>query len=120
MIVLAACSSNPSGDVSHAAQDFYAAVAARDGQAICALLSSGARTEVEQSSGKTCAEAVLEENLPKPSHVDPARVYGTMAIVHAQGDTMFLGRFPTGWLVTSVGCQSSHESDRYDCAVAGS
>jgi hypothetical protein len=119
-VLLTACSSSQSGDVSITAQKFYSAVADLDGPTACALLSPDARTELEQSAGKACAEGVLEEALPESTRHERARVYGTMAIVRAGDDTMFLSRFPTGWLITAVGCQLTERAERYDCTVAGS
>jgi hypothetical protein len=114
------CSSSQTDDVSAAAEGFYAEVASRDGPGACALLSAATRTELEQSAGKACGEAVLEESIPDPDQVEPARVYGTMAIVSAGADTMFLSRFPEGWLVIAVGCDLTDRADRYDCSVEGS
>jgi hypothetical protein len=119
LLLVSGCSSSPHG-VSVAAEGFYRALADSDGTTACALLSAAARTELEQSAGKTCPEAVLEEDLPEPDGVESAQAYGTMAIVTSAGDTMFLSRFPQGWLVTAVGCQLTDQADRYDCSVAGS
>jgi hypothetical protein len=116
---LSGCTSSQMSDVSAAAQQFYTSVAERDGGEACELLSAETRTELEQASGETCADAILGEDLQGPDGVDSARVYGTMAIVTADDDTMFLGRFPDGWLITGVGCRPTHQADRYDCSVAG-
>ena len=113
------CTSSQSPEVSVAAQQFYAAVADGDGGGACSLLSTATRTELEQSTGTACPEAVLDEDLPAADGVDSSRVYGTMAIVTAGDDTMFLGRFPSGWLVTGVGCQPTGQADRFDCTVTG-
>ncbi len=116
---LTACSSSQASDVSATAEDFYAAVAAQDGAVACGLLSADSRTELEQAAGKPCPEAVLSEDLPQPQDVGSPEVFGTMAFVPAEGDRMFLGRFPEGWLVTAVGCELTDKADRYDCSVAG-
>jgi hypothetical protein len=120
MFGVTGCLSSQTTGVSAAAQGFYSALAEGDGAGACEWLSAATRTELEQSAGKACAEALLEEDIPGPDGVDSARVYGTMAIVTAAGDTMFLGRFPQGWLVTAVGCRRTDQADRYDCTVAGS
>ena len=100
----AGCSSSPTNGVSAASQGFYSAVADGDGTKACALLSAATRTELEQSTEKSCPEALLEEDLPEPDRGGAStRAYGTMAIVTSAGDTMFLSRFPDGWLVTAVG-----------------
>jgi hypothetical protein len=114
------CSSDQVPDVTAAAQGFYAAVGQSEAGAACKLLSPAARTDLEQSSGKACPDAVLEEELPRTDEVESAQVYGTMAIVTTGEDTMFLGRFRGGWLVTAVGCRPSGNADRFDCSVTGS
>ena len=119
LLLVSGCSSSPNG-VSVAAEGFYSALADSDGTAACALLSAATRTELEQSAGTTCPEAVLEEDLPEPDGEESTKAYGTMAIVTSAGDTMFLSRFPQGWLVTAVGCRLTGQADRYDCSLAGS
>ena len=113
------CSSGQSPDASVAAQGFYSAVAESDGGGACELLSPATRIELEASSGKACAEAVLGEDLRAADGVESSRVFGTMAIVTTGQDTMFLSRFPDGWLVTGVGCEPADRADRYDCTVTG-
>ncbi len=120
LVALTGCSSSQAAGVSAAAEGFYSALAENDGTEACALLSASARTALEQSAGQACPEAILGEDLPEPGGLDAPRVYGTMAIVTAAGDTMFLSRFPQGWLVTGVGCEPTDQADRYDCTLAGS
>jgi hypothetical protein len=118
-VSLAGCSSSQTADVSVVAHDFYTALAAGDGDGACDALSADTRAELEQTSGKACPEAVLDEGLPEPDSVDPARVYGTMALVPAGDGTLFQSRFPRGWLVTAAGCRLTDQADRYDCLLAG-
>jgi hypothetical protein len=117
--VLGGCSSSQGPEVSAAAQRFYTSVAEHDGEQACVMLSPDTRTELEQSSGRACHEAVLREGLPAAVGVDSTRVYGTMAIVTTPSDTMFLSRFSEGWLVTGVGCQPTDQAERYDCTLTG-
>ena len=119
VILLGGCSSSQTQEVSVVAQRFYTAVTQADGRGACVLLSPATRTELEQASGEQCAQAVLDEQLPGPEGIASARAYGTMAIVTAGNDTMFLSRFPDGWLVTGVGCQPTGQAERYDCTVTG-
>jgi hypothetical protein len=113
------CSSSQTSEVSAAARGFYDAVGEGDGARACALLSPETRSDIEKSAGKSCADAVLDEDLPEPANVGEPSVYGTMAFVPADDDAMFLGRFPQGWLVTAVGCRLTDQASRYDCAVSG-
>jgi hypothetical protein len=116
---LAGCSSSQTSAVATVAEDFYSALHEGDGTAACEALSPDARTELEQNSGKKCPEAILDERLPEPDAESHARVYGTMAIVSAGADTLFLSRFRHGWLVTAAGCQPTSQAEQYDCTVKG-
>lgn len=119
LCVVTSCASSQDADASEVARRFYAAVQDGDGQVACEMLSPAARTELERSSGQACAEAIVDEDLNRAVDVESAQVYGTMAIVHADEDTVFLGRFPSGWQITGVGCRLTHQLDQYDCSVSG-
>jgi hypothetical protein len=119
VVFLAGCSTSQTADVSVVAHDFYSALAAGDGDGACVALSADTRAELEKNSGKPCSEAVLDEGLPEPDAMDHARVYGTMALVPAGDGTLFLSRFPRGWLVTAAGCRLTDQAERYDCMLAG-
>ena len=94
------------------------AVDAHDGAAACAALAPSAADEVQQSAGKPCEQAILDENLPKPAAVVGTSVYGQWAQVRLADDTIFLGMFPGGWRVMAAGCTA--RGDRpYDCLVQG-
>jgi hypothetical protein len=94
------------------------AVQGKDGAGACALLAPDTASEVEQSGGKPCPEAILDEDLPQPGPVTGTAVYGQWARVRVGGDTVFLAAFPGGWRVVAAGCQS--RGDRpYDCQVRG-
>ena len=94
------------------------AVQGKNGAAACALLAPDTASEVEQSGGKACAEAILDENLPQPGAVTGTAVYGQWAQVRVGDDTVFLAAFPGGWRVVAAGCQS--RGDRpYDCRLQG-
>jgi hypothetical protein len=90
----------------------------RDGATACSLLAPATASEVEQSGGKSCAEAILDEDLPKPGVVTATAVYGQWAQVRIGGDTVFLAAFPGGWRVVAAGCRSQGERP-YNCAVQG-
>jgi hypothetical protein len=94
------------------------AVQSKDGAAACALLAPDTASEVEQSGGKPCAEAILDENLPGPGAVTGTAVYGQWAQVRDGTDTVFLAVFPGGWRVVAAGCKP--RGDRpYNCEVQG-
>ena len=95
------------------------AVDGGDGAAACAVLAPDTASELEESAGKPCAEAVLDEDLPAPGAVTGSAVYGQWAQVKLTGDTVFLGAFPGGWRVVAAGC-TPREERPYDCAVQGS
>jgi uncharacterized protein YceK len=95
------------------------AVQAKDGAAACAVLAPDTSSELEQSAGKSCAEAILDQDLPGPGPVTGSDVYGQWAQVRLTGDTVFLAVFPDGWRVVAAGC-APREERPYDCALQGS
>lgn len=100
------------------AQHLLDAVDRRDGSAACALLAPETSAEVAQSAQKDCADAIVEQQLPKPGSVTGSDVYGQWARVVLSDDTMFLAMFPGGWRVVAAGCTA--RGDRpYDCTVQG-
>jgi hypothetical protein len=94
------------------------AVAGKDGTAACAILAPDTVAELEQSAGKPCAQAVLDADLPAPSGVSGADVYGQWAQVRLAGETVFLAVFPGGWRVIAAGCEP-RQSRPYDCTLQG-
>jgi hypothetical protein len=120
-LVLAGCGSvDERGDsAAAAATRMLSAVEAEDGAAACAVLAPDTTSELEESAGKPCAEAILEEDLPAPGAVTDAEVYGQWAQVRLTDDTVFLGVFPGGWRVVAAGC-TPREERPYDCALQGS
>jgi hypothetical protein len=95
-----------------------AAIDKKDGATACTLLAPDTASEVAESAGKACADAILEEDLPTAGTVVDSAVYGQWAQVRLADDTMFLGAFPDGWRVVAAGC--TPRGDRpYDCALQG-
>jgi hypothetical protein len=119
LVALAGCSSSADGEARQAADDFYAAVEARDGAAACALLTSTTREELQQAAGSPCDKAILEEDLPRVSGAERVKVYDTMAQVRYAEDTVFLTRIADSWRVLAVSCTRRPGERPYDCQVKG-
>ena len=118
---LSGCSGVDQGAATEAAQQFYAAVQQRDGDAACTLLMASTRSELEQSAGKPCPAAILDEDIPTPNGPGATVVFGTMAQVRYPGETAFLTRSGQGWRVLAVSCGDRPEGPErpYDCQVKG-
>jgi hypothetical protein len=121
--LLGACGAADRGDVSAAAQRFYDAVGSGNGVGACRLLAAPTRASLEQSAGKPCPQAVLQEQLPTSDRLVGVEVHGQMAMVRWARDTTFLSRYADGWLVYAAGCtpppdRSAH-ADRFSCMLQG-
>jgi hypothetical protein len=102
----------------YAATAFERAVEADDGAGACALLAPETRSELEQSAGSSCAQAIVQEDLPEAGAVDESSAFGTMAQVRFTSDTLFLSEFPGGWKVLAAGCAPVPRAP-YDCSIQG-
>ena len=103
------------GSASRAALAFLAEAGSRPSDA-CGLLAPETLGELEDAEGP-CPRSLPQQHLPEAATVRRVEVYGKDAIVHLDGDTVFLARFDEGWRVTAAGCTAG--GDRYDCAVKG-
>lgn len=112
------CGSGQDDTVASVSDRFYDAVAARDGAAACAVLAPETLSELEQAEGKRCAEAILAEKPPEVGAVESVSVFGTMAEVRYQEETVFLARFQTGWRVMAAICRPQPHAP-YDCRLKG-
>ena len=65
-------------------------------EAACALLSPHTRAELEQSTDRPRAQAILEEDIGEGGTVRDAHVFDTMAQVRFDDETVFLSRFDSG------------------------
>ncbi|GGS90088.1 hypothetical protein GCM10010156_55650 [Planobispora rosea] len=110
------CASAGHGAAGQAAESFHGAVAGGQGEQACALLTPRA-AESLRSGGEECAQAVLSLNLSGGA-IRRAEVWGDEAQVRLEHDTVFLHRFPQGWLVRGAGCQARGDLP-YDCEVEG-
>src|SRR3954470_15148184 len=89
LLALAGCGSvsDREDGAADAAQRLLEAVAAGDGEAACAVLAPDTVADVEESSGQSCADAVLDADLPEPAEVESTDVYGQWARVVLADDT---------------------------------
>jgi|tagenome__1003787_1003787.scaffolds.fasta_scaffold20983840_2 hypothetical protein len=116
-ILLAGCSSSADQSAGASAEQLLSSAAQGDGTRACEVLSPSTRSELEQSSGKPCAQAILEEDLPSGG-LEKVEVFETMAIVHIGTQTVFLSRFDSRWLVIAAAC-TAVAGRPYDCAIQG-
>jgi hypothetical protein len=95
------------------------AVDSRDGAGACALLAPRTAAAVEETAGKPCTAAILEQDLPSAGTPVGADVYGQWAQVRLDDDTVFLAAFAAGWRVVAAGCLA-RDGQPYDCEIDGS
>ena len=114
--LVTACGGAQDADVARAASGLVEAVDRRDGAGACALLAPPVRTELEDTSGSPCAEAVLEEDVGAPSDTTEVEVFDTMARAVVGSETLFLSSFDGRWLVVAAACDPV-AGKPYDCAV---
>lgn len=113
---LTSCAANGEGDVSSVAEQLLFAASQGQGTTACALLAPGAVQELEDVSGRSCEQAVLEQGLGTPGEPIRVEVFDTMAQVRFDGDTVFLSRFDGAWLVTAAACRPEPRRP-YDCGI---
>lgn len=117
-MVLTGCGSGQDEAVRDSAAAFQDAVAAQDWAQACALLAPETRSELESAAKKPCDGALAEEDLPAAGAPDGVDVFGTMAEVRYQGETLFLTRFADGWRMFAAGC-TPQQPKPYDCVLHG-
>jgi hypothetical protein len=117
-LVLTGCGDSEDPAVEAVAGKLLEATSTGDGQAACQVLSPHTRDELEQSSGRPCERAILEEDIGRGETVREAQVFETMAQVRFDDETVFLSRFDSGWLVVATACTRRPEGP-YDCSVSG-
>jgi hypothetical protein len=118
VLLIAGCGESEDTAVEAVADKLLEATSAGDGEAACEVLSPHTRDELEQSSGKSCERAILEESIGRGRTVREAQVFETMAQVRFDDETVFLSRFDSGWLVVATACTPRPEGP-YDCSVSG-
>jgi hypothetical protein len=115
---VSACGSAETPDATQVARQFARAVDGSAASAACSYLAPATRSRLEQSAGRRCPAAILQQHLPSTGAVRSATAYGTMAQVRLRGDTLFLARFQGGWKVMAAGC-SPKAGHPYDCTLEG-
>jgi hypothetical protein len=120
LLLVAGCASvGERGDAAAVvAIRMLSAVEGQDGTGACAALAPDTAAALEESAGKPCAEAILEEDLPGPGTVTASEVYGQWAQVRLTEDTVFLAALPGGWRVVAAGC-TPRQNRPYDCTLQG-
>ncbi|MER7212112.1 hypothetical protein [Streptosporangium sp. NPDC000239] len=111
---LSGCATEGKSAAERTVERFYTAVRDHDGQRACTLLAPEA-VEGLRTGGEVCAKAVLGLDLPG-GQVRETAVWGDEAQVRLTHDTVFLHRFPLGWLVRAAGCRSRGDLP-YSCEV---
>jgi hypothetical protein len=91
------------------------AFAAADPSDRCQMLAPATVATVEAQSGRPCAQATAQLELPRGA-VQSSTVWGDQAQVHLVGDTVFLTETGNGWKVTAAGCRSRGDAP-YACRV---
>jgi hypothetical protein len=118
LTLLAGCgAANASGPRS-TAERWVSGLRDGDGAALCGLLAPKTLASAEQSAGKPCSDAILDEKLPQPNSVGSTQVWGDTATVRLDADTLFLAEFSSGWKVIAAGCDP-RPGQPYDCQVEG-
>jgi hypothetical protein len=115
-LLTAACGGTQDTEVSRTATGLLSAVGDGDGAAACALLAPAVRTELEDTSGKPCDRAVLDEPMGDGSGSVAVEVFDTAAQAVVGSETLFLSRFDGRWLVIAAGCRPVPDAP-YDCSV---
>lgn len=115
-VLVTACGGTQDPDVARVATGLMEAVEGDDGTGACALLAPPVRSELEDTSGSPCAEAVLEEDVGAPSDSTEVEVFDTMARAVVGSETLFLSRFDGRWLVVAAACDPV-AGKPYNCAV---
>ena len=115
-MLLSGCAGSQDEAAGDSARRLLDAAQGSDGATACAQLAPAARSELEQQSGRTCEEAILEEDLGDGSGELVVEVFDTMAQARVGDQTVFLSRYDGRWLVVGAAC--TPVSDRpYDCSI---
>lgn len=114
--VLAGCGGTQDAAVAEASTSLLEAVDQGDGGAACALLAPAVRAEIEDTTGKPCERAILDEPLGDASGPAQVEVFDTAAQAVVGSETLFLSRFDGRWLVIAAACTAVPDQP-YDCSI---
>ena len=114
--VLAGCGGTQDAAVAEASMSLLEAVDQGDGEGACALLAPAVRTEIEDTTGKPCERAILDEPLGAASGSAQVEVFDTAAQAVVGSETLFLSRFDGRWLVVAAACTAVPDQP-YDCSI---
>lgn len=114
--LLSSCSGSQDESAASVAERFVQAASQQQGPTACSLLAPGAVKELEESSGRPCDRAVLEEDVGPEGAAVRVQVFDQMAQVRFETDTVFLSRFDGEWLVIAAACVPQ-PGRPYDCGV---
>lgn len=112
------CGADLTDVAERTAVEFERALSDGDAGRACELLAPKTKSDLEESAGKRCPQALAEESLPEAGRTRKAESFGTMAQVRFDGDVLFLAQFQGGWKVLAAGCEDRPDQP-YDCAVGG-
>jgi hypothetical protein len=115
---LSGCGSGTGSAPRVLASAFAEAITSGDPARACSVLAPSTRSELEQSAGEDCPEALTGERLPDPGALRRVATYGSMAEATFEGDVLFLTEFPSGWRVLAAGC-TARPGQPYDCRLQG-
>lgn len=115
LVLLIGCATAEDSSARAAAQSFENALDSGHGSAACALMSEKAASSLESASGTSCSIAIRKLALPAGT-VRAVEIWGRSAKATLDGDTLFLNRSGSGWLVSGAGCQPQ-PGQPYDCKV---
>ncbi|MGW6418975.1 hypothetical protein [Streptomyces sp. NPDC055055] len=120
VVVLSGCgASEPRlAGARQAAIAFEDTLARADYNAACAFLAPQTRRQLEQDRDKPCGSALADEDLPAAAIVHTTQLYGRQALLHLEGDTVFLSQFDDGWKIVAAGCEPQ-PGKPYQCTVKG-
>jgi hypothetical protein len=119
LLLAAGCgTTDREADVTAVADRFHAALEARDGAAACAQLSAETTATLERQEQRSCAEAVVELDLPAGARASRAEVYVTSALAELAADgAVFLDETSEGWRISAAGCEPTAGDRPYDCEL---
>jgi hypothetical protein len=118
VLATAGCGSTQDAVARDTAMEFERALSSGGAARACDLLAPRTKSELVESAGKPCPQALTEEDLPEVGDVRATESFGTMAQVRFDGDVLFLAEFRGGWKVMAAGCTDRPEQP-YNCLVGG-